>query len=51
MGIIFTILCYLYIYILIEYIFDALNWKKQNAINIVIYKVTLFIFVIYLLQK
>ena len=50
MGIIFTILCSLYMYFLLEDIYNALKGKKQNAINIVIDKVTLFIFVIYLLQ-
>ena len=48
MGIIFTILCSLYMYFLLEDIYNAL--KGKNTINIVIDKVTLFIFVIYLLQ-
>ena len=50
MGIMFTILCSLYMYFLLEDIYNALKGKKQNTINIVIDKVTLFIFVIYLLQ-
>ena len=50
MGIIFTILCCLYMYFLLEDIYNALKGKKQNTINIVIDKVTLFVFVIYLLQ-
>ncbi len=50
MGIIFTILCSLYMYFLLEDIYNALKGKKQNTINIVIDKVTIFVFVIYLLQ-
>ena len=50
MGIIFTILCSLYMYFLLEDIYNVVKVKKQNTINIGIDKVTLFIFVIYLLQ-
>ena len=46
MGIIFTILCSLYMYFLLEDIYNALKGKKQNTID----KVIFFIFVIFLLK-